>query len=373
MISKYIKLSFLFFTCLFYGCIDSFEPPILQAENNFLVVEGALISGGGLTTIKLSRTANISDTSYIQPVVTAKVMVVGENGSNQNLSAQGNGEYVAELILNPEESYYLSIITAEDKRYQSEAIRTLSTPAIDSLNWQVVDNNVKIYVNTHDFENNNQFYKWDFVETYEFNAAYYSYLEYVDGEFIIRSQENQIYTCWQTDNATSILLGSTAALSENIIYQKPITSVPFGVKLSEKYSILVSQYSLSKEAYFYFENMKKNSEELGSFYDAQPTEITGNIYAVDNPEEPVIGYVYASNIAQKRIFIGNKELDYLYKDTACPEDVVVLLEPGSEEELFVRGSNIPIMFNEFGQVLYTNSYCGSCKVRGSTIRPPFWE
>lgn len=338
-----------------------------------MVVEGALISGGDLTTIKLSRTANLSDTSYILPITTASVVVVGENGSNQILSSLGNGEYTSQLELNVGENYYLTITTEDNKNYRSEGITPLLTPAIDSLNWKLVDNGLEIYVNTHDYENNNQFYKWEYLETWEFNAAYNSFLEYVDGEFIPRAPENQIYTCWQNDSATSILLGSTAALSENIIYQKPITSVPFGIKLSEKYSILVNQYTLTKEAYFYFENMKKNSEELGSFYDAQPTEIKGNIYAVDSPEEPVIGYIYASNVAKKRIFIDNKELNYFHRERSCPEDVILLLEPGNEEELFVRGSNIPIMFNEFGQVLYTNSYCGNCSVRGSNERPSFWE
>lgn len=363
----------LFLTCFSFGCVDSFEPPILQSENNYLVVEGALIYGSGVTTIKLSRTANLSDTSYIQPIVTASVKVLGEDGSSQILSSQGNGEYSSQLELNLGENYHLSITTEEDKSYQSETITPLITPAIDSVSWKALNDGLEIYVNTHDYENNAQFYKWDFVETWEFNAAYNSSLEYINGEFITRARENQIYTCWRNNSASTILLGSTVALSENIIYQKPIAKVPYGIKVSEKYSISVNQYTLTKEAYFYYENMKKNSEELGSFYDAQPTEIKGNIYAVDNPEEPVIGYIYASSVAKKRIFIDSDELNYFHRDRSCPEDVILLLEPGNEEELFVQGSNIPIMFNEFGQVLYTNSYCGSCKVRGSNVRPLFWE
>ncbi len=340
-----------------------------------MVVEGVLIHGGDLTTIKLSRTANLSDTSYILPIVTASVVVVGENGSNQILSSLGNGEYVSHLALDLEENYYLSITTAEDKSYRSEAIRPLLTPAIDSLNWQVVRNNLEVYVNTHDFENNNQFYKWDFVETWEFNAAYYSQLELINGVLEYRIPENQIYTCWQNNSATSILLGSTAALSANIIYQKLITSVPFGEKLSKKYSILVSQYTLTKEAYFYYENMKKNSEQLGSFYDAQPTEIKGNIYAVDSPEEPVIGYIYASNVSKKRIFIDNKELDYFHRDPACPEEDVVF-SLGSEDDvelLFAPGFYIPLSRDPFSPTFYTTNYCGNCKTRGSTVRPSFWE
>ncbi len=359
---------------LFYGCIDPFEPSILQSENRYLVVEGALIYGGDLTTIKLSRTANLSDSSFIRPVVGASVSVFGQDGTNQILTPSGDGEYSSTLILNLGENYYLSIFTEEGSYYRSDFVSPLLTPAIDSINWKKNDiNGLEIYVNTHDYENNSPYYKWDFVETWEFNAPYQSSLEYVDDKIIRRTQENQIFTCWQYNESTSIILGSTAALSENIVYQALITSVPFDIKLSKKYSILINQHTLTKEAYFYLKNMKKNSEQLGSFYDAQPTEIRGNLYAVNNPKEPVIGYIYATAIAKKRIFVTYNDLDYFYRDKSCPDDALHILGSEDKRKLFGEGAYVPLFTDKFLQVIYTFSYCGDCRARGSDIRPVFWE
>ena len=346
----------------------------MKSENNYLFVEGALISGGELTTVKLSRTASLADTSYIKPVLFANITVVGEDGTSQSLTAIGNGEYSTILELEPGENYQLSIATAEGKNYQSEIITLKETPPIDSVNWRVVNGSeLEILVNTHDVENNSKYYKWDFVETWEFNAAYYSSLEYINGQVVFRNRENQIYTCWQNNSSSSILLGSTAALGEDIIYQKSILKAPFSWKLSKKYSIEINQHALSEEAYNYFENMKKNSEDLGSFYDAQPTEIKGNIHSVSNPDEPVIGYVYATSVEKERIFISNEEVDYRYRDSSCPEDVLMILEPGKEEDTFGKGSAVPIMLNEFGQIIYTYRYCGDCTSKGFNVRPYFWQ
>ncbi|MDO3626770.1 DUF4249 family protein [Mucilaginibacter sp. BT774] len=75
-------------------------------------------------------------------------------------------------------------------------------------------------------------------------------------------------------------------------YQNPILSIASSAeKLSVEYSILVKQYALSADAYKFYANLKKNTEQLGSIFDAQPSAIRGNIHFVTTPAEPVIGYL----------------------------------------------------------------------------------
>lgn len=359
---------------LVFSCIDSFEPDIESTNSNFLVVEGALILGNEPTVIKLSRTANLGDTAYIEPELSAEVSVVAEDGTNQMLIPDENGKHQAILDLEINQRYYLTINTRDGTTYRSELISPKQTPPIDSLSWKLSGGGeLEIYVNTHDDENNSIYYKWDYVETWEFNAAFNSFLEYKNGEFFDRPSENQIYTCWQNNRSKTILLGSSAALRQDIIYQQPVLKLPLSWKVSKKYSIVVNQHTLSKEAYTYFENMKKNSEGLGSFYDAQPTEIKGNLYAVDDPEKIVVGYVYATSVQQKRIFIKYEELEYFHRETICTMDELKVLDPNEKEEIFEVGSNVPVRYNEFGAVLYVNKYCGDCTVRGFNKRPSFWE
>ena len=64
--------------------------------------------------------------------------------------------------------------------------------------------------------------------------------------------------------------------------------------------------------------MKKNTESLGTIFDAQPSEIKGNIYSASDPAEPVIGYISATTIEEKRIFIEQADLDGWQFTQDCP-------------------------------------------------------
>src|SRR6202012_4114028 len=94
-----------------------------------------------------------------------------------------------------------------------------------------------------------------------------------------------------------------------VVYQNPLTQIPLtSEKVETKYSIIVRQYALTQEAYNFYQNIKKNTEQLGSIFDAQPSQLSGNIHNVTNPNEPVVGYVTVSTVQSKRIFIAHESL-----------------------------------------------------------------
>jgi hypothetical protein len=83
------------------------------------------------------------------------------------------------------------------------------------------------------------------------------------------------------------------------------------LKKSLAYSINVKQYALTQQAYEFYEIVQKNTEQTGSFFDPQPSQISGNIKNINNPSELVIGYVSISAQAEKRIFI-DQNFNYYY-------------------------------------------------------------
>jgi hypothetical protein len=79
-------------------------------------------------------------------------------------------------------------------------------------------------------------------------------------------------------------------------------------KIANEYSIQLRQYALTADAYTFWTNLKKNTESLGSIFDAQPSEISGNIHSATHPSEPVVGYISVGGVAIKRIFITEQQL-----------------------------------------------------------------
>src|SRR5690606_21035607 len=111
-----------------------------------------------------------------------------------------------------------------------------------------------------------------------------------------------IETCWRYRNSSKILLGSTARLSQNRVYL-PLVSYPSRLlEFSYLYSINVKQFGLNKDEYDFLQKMKRNTESLGSIFDAQPTELKGNIQCLTDTSEVIIGYVGATRMKQKRTF-----------------------------------------------------------------------
>lgn len=362
--------------CLFVaaGCKDPYDLPVRPNDKSLLVVEGALRVGQDSTFITLSKTVNVSEKTSFKPVTKARISVEDKNGKSIFLNESGNGKYaVNNLGLIPGSEYRLRIKTSDNKEYLSEYVVAQVTPAIDSVNWKKENENLKIFVNTHDNSNNTRYYRWDFDETWEILSFYLSNYRYVGGSTVVYSP-NYHYQCWKYDKLTSIMIGSSAQLSSDIISQFPLIEIQKGSeKLSVRYSILVKQEALTKKAYEYLLLMKKNTETLGSIFDPLPSTLTGNIQCVSNPDEGVIGYITASSLTQKRIFITAAEADWrFYQD--CFDTVQILDNPDSIKAYMPIYSPFDYQFIA-GKFFYlaANPPCVECTRRGGALtRPSYW-
>jgi hypothetical protein len=311
MTNKYSGFIFLLIMVFCFGCKEPYEPNLPSIPQGFLVVEG-VINAQGPTRIKLSRTTPLDQKKTFKPELNASLWVEGDDNSSFALLAQPNGLYSSvTLPINPSRQYRLRIKTKDTKEYISEFVPVKITPAIDSISWKEDQEGVTVYANAHDDLNKTIYYQWDYDETWEIRSAYYASWRYVNG--IIRASQPTdppVYYCWKYDTSSNIHLGSSAKLEKDIIHLHPLLVIPnMDEKLGIRYSIQVRQYALGKEGYQFFEQMKKNTELLGSIFDPQPSALKGNIRAVSNPDETVIGYISVATIQQKRIFISKENGD----------------------------------------------------------------
>lgn len=361
-----------------FSCKEVYKPVVISSSNSFLVVEGVLDAGTGPTSIRLSRTFKLDDTAQLRGERNAQVTVEGKDNTIRTLNMTGDGLYSSSnlgLIINNE--YRLRIKTTGGKEYLSDYIIARKTPAIDSIGWKQDENGVQLYVNTHDASNNTRYYRWDYDETWEIMTYYYSEFKYENGVVRKRNQSEAVTNCWKYDASNSILIGSSARLESDIIHRAPVARFFNGdEKFSVRYSILLRQYALDKQGYEFYEMMKKNSESLGSIFDAQPSELRGNIRSVSDPGELVIGFISASEVTEKRIFISRSQLDQwrFYED--CPE-ILVLNHPDSIRDAYDGGGSIYnavyTIFNTISYYKFSRIECVECTARGgSLVRPSYW-
>ncbi|MGZ3752416.1 MAG: DUF4249 domain-containing protein, partial [Mucilaginibacter sp.] len=369
-------------------------PPAIAAGNSYLVVEGVINTGQDSTIIHLSRTVPLSSTVGTNPELSAAIVIESDANGSYSLTESGKGYYSAPgLNLSSSNKYRLKITTADNKIYQSDFVVVKNSPPIDSVYFQIKSNGIQINADAHDASNSTQYYRWAYDETYETHSAFYSsgiVSTTPQDTVLFREPKDQIYTCWKTTPSNNIVLGSTAKLSQDVIKGSEITSIASSSeKLAVRYSILVKQYALTKEAFNYWQQLKKNTEQLGSIFDAQPSEIAGNIHSITNPSETVIGYISAGTYAKTRIFIDTHDLPTWRSDNpylGCKMDTAYFSHPKTNNndvaEYIYSGLEIPIFSipQHPGPPLVIIAYaasspdCTDCRLRGGTNQQPaFWR
>jgi hypothetical protein len=370
------------------GCKKPYNPVIVASNTNYLVVEGVINSGQDSTIIHLSRTLNISDTTKVNPESGAQVTVESDQNTIYPIQEISKGVYASpSLNLDAAHKYHLHIKTTDGKEYLSDPEAVKPTPPIDSVGFSVQGSGIQLYVNTHDPNNSTHYYRWDYTETWNFHAKYETSLITDGTKLNLRTPAQEIFTCFGNQGSSTILLGSSAKLAQDVIYQSPLTQVAStSEKLETKYSILVKQYALTTDAYNFYTNLKKNTEQLGSIFAAQPSELAGNIHCVTNPAETVVGYITVTNVQQKRIFISNNQLPDAWQPVypyQCELDTLLFSHQGGQNDvalfLIPLGSTeyaIGGVSDKFGNLLgylSADSECADCTIRGTNVQPPFWK
>ena len=371
------------FILLIASCIDPYNPPQITDADNYLVVDGFLDSSTGEGTVTLSQTISLSDGDQIPYVNDAQVQLELKEGGVYPFVFSGNGAYKISSIVLADKQESRIQIKWNGKTYYSKFVVSNTTPPIDSITWDLTPSSLDIKITTHDSNDAGRYYRWKYVETYEYVSAFQSGYYYdVDTEEVkYRDTDKGIYRCYATVPSTNVFVATTKGLNENRIDRvKLVSMLPDDFRVAIRYSLFVTQLSISKEEYDFWNEIKKSTESIGTIFDPLPSRVLGNLYSESSIGEPVLGYFTVSSAVSQRIFIDNSELPrILYRSsfTGCHYSQIDSL---SLEEFFQRPTSIliisPITDMAGNTIGYTSAptNCIDCRTRnnGKTTKPDFW-
>jgi len=391
---------------IFCGCVTDFEPKGIDEISSILVVEGIITDDE--TTITLSRSVNLlsDDFSSTLFVPNAQVYVDCDDKTQcqfERSSCWGcYGRYTIKTgKLDPKRKYRLRIEIEEPEHdcvsvgpcpnkiyeYCSDYTYPIQTPEIDSVFWikRGKGQPVMIHVATHSPHNEVLYYRWSYSEDWEYSPEYYysndgscpwcrtSLPENV--EFCPRCKNKAVfhYNCWGKANSATLLLGSAEKTVFGKLTEKIIEFPPTSRKISSLYRVDVKQNAISKRAYDYFTNIKRNSENTGSLFAPVPSELRGNIACITDPGRPVIGYIDISTSTYKRRYISRSENLYELPYSDCDAlPIAGWCEKKGVPSEECTSSIVAdmLVFNRWVP-LYTYQKCVDCTYHGDTTDKPY--
>jgi hypothetical protein len=356
----------------FAGCITEFIPET-DESTNILVVEGIITDQYRTNKIKISRSLPLGKYISPKPLKGCQVTITDENNNIYSLREYPTGTYRTDSTKfcgHVGGRYTLKIVFG-NHTYVSSTMEMLPVPQIDSLFYEkvvIVEENeygkseegCRIYLNTYDPEQKCLFYRWDFIETWEFRLP-----------FAVPN-----YRCWITEPSEQIFIKNTSIYDQARVTRFPVLYITNASdRLKAIYSILVKQYSMSQDEYNYWEKLQNVSQNVGGLYDVTPITIPSNIHNVSDPDEIILGYFSVSAIAEKRLFIKDKFQGIPNFYYNCPGDTIyggtnVIIEGLGSWKWVIEDQTGNIM-NPYRVISYSKE-CADCTTRGSTTRPSYW-
>ena len=223
---------------------------------------------------------------------------------------------------------------------------------------------------------------WKMEETYEYTVdfdlydIYFGDLSLDTNELIripiINDYKNNYFRCWETRDINYVYTGKTSELTISQIVNHPLNFVGTDSrKLTYRYSLFVKQYSITKDAYNYWNKIEKQFTDENFLVTSQPVNIIGNIYNNENPNDVVNGYFTVASVTQRRIFVNAPNVSDFHYDKCSivsePDLILFIMENEKAPFFFIPYDN------SFGFALLRFEYCVKCTLSGGeNTKPDFW-
>ena len=375
---------------LFFSCIEEYSISQTSSEyhNEEIVIQGNILSGD-MSTIYISHTQPFGSKQDANPITDAQVCILGENEYKSDMARYDADKnyYTIDTKDLPIGGKYALEVKTKGNTFRSEYLKLQNCPEIEKLSYKERTDGISIHVSSHGTEKDSRYYMWTFEEDWEFHSetdilrlgGRPIYNEFYQFE---NSYHNPYYYCWKHNTSKNIYIYSTKGLNENTVKENELFRIPIDdIRISYIYSLRLKQMSLNEEAFHYYSNMEKLTEDTGGLFSPMPTEIRGNITCVTNPDMIVRGYVIASQVTTKRIFIYESD----FKEINSEYSNCQIMKPQPETtgwtsiwRIYIN-SNGAVAYTPHGEIDHVESVlyfqgCVDCRsVEGATKkRPDFW-
>jgi hypothetical protein len=397
-----IKLTgIIFLASILTMCIDPFSPKVQNFEA-LLVVDALVTDQNESYYCRLSR--SIEKVHNTPEMITGATVTVTDDLDNSFIfKATSSGVYKSDSLSfrgKKGRTYTLNITTTKGEKYKSEPVTMLEVPEIESLYYGkdketdgngVLHEGVRIYIDSKK-PADVTYLRWAYEEWWKTHVPFYPLFTYIDENTQVPVLEPDNVICWRNNKSYEIITGESGADLGSEFKRKPLFFIAsdHADRLMVQYYIKIRQYSISKNEYEFWDQLKQIREVGGDIFERQPFQIRGNIHSEDKPPEQVLGYFQVSAVSEASMYITRREVDSLNLkqfDYGCD---ILYAKPG---EYFPGKPSKPVTWTQMYNILldegyvfidylkgeagliylvFVKNYCADCTITANPNKPDFW-
>lgn len=375
------------------SCVEPFE---FESEifDTAVVVEGTITNEEKNQEILLSTTYKLEEEGPL-PLENSEVRVTDDTGRIYAFEEGTPGKYISVNQFKAEEgrSYQLEFSTPGGRNYSSDPVQFSGTTIIEDVYAQRGTNiegniGIEIRVNGRGNSGNSGYYRYEYEETYKIVSPFFKTQDLVldaNGNVAKVPKTKEEYTCFKTDASQNIVISNTNTLNEDNVQGELLRFIRSDNPIfAHRYSILVKQYSISREAYSFYQTLKDLSESESLFSQIQPGYLPGNLYSLNNPDENVLGFFSVSSVTQKRVYFNYRDFYDVNEGPRpsftpyCPRDrpfnfSTLVMWINSNNYSFFEDLLPGPPTNSPSRYVFVAAKCVDCTLVGSNVIPEFWE
>lgn len=393
------------------SCIDEFEAST-ESFKDLLVVDALVTDEEKRHRVILSRAFRFGEEPRSES--NANVKIVGESGTEFHFEETENGVYLSQSPFAAQNDgiYSLHITTFDGFNFRSDPVAIPPKVDINNLRAERLVNDlgkdgVGIFLDNSSDALEPTYFRYDFEETYKIIAPKYEpfRLKVVRNDpcfpnpfqVDIEPWQDERRVCYSSRNSQRLIQVSSTELVNNTIENFQVQFVDAeNYIISHRYSILVTQYSQTQDAFSFYQRLGDFSSADDIFSAIQPGFLEGNIRDDSNSQENVLGYFEVASVSTERTYFNYSDL---FPEEELPP-YAINCGTFSNPRLIPRGyhcaapgvcdgncsspligqilAELVTFAGEKGDDLLSPYYtwpspCGDCTKIGSNVVPEFWE
>jgi hypothetical protein len=278
----YLSWSFLLLLLGLGSCVEEIDLPNTRRGGE-LVIHGTLTPSRSPQKLRIARTS--PEERITVPVTGASARVFDEQGNWEFYREVGEGVYEFmgnQIQVEKGHSYYLEV-NILGRIYRSRPERMPTEVGYDELEWIATPQKfVEVYADSYfPATEDPLFIRWNVEEVY--------ILEPTDFPDPFNDIPPPCYI-WEYPNQQRMSLYNGALNPTERLPQTLVARQYVDYRFLSRHYFLVTQLSISREAFEYWERVNKAVNRTGSIFDAPPAPVAGNLFSPSNPNEQVLGY-----------------------------------------------------------------------------------